>query len=42
MTPPAADARGYKTVVTAVPAAEPKPSTLAGDGPASTEYRESQ
>jgi osmoprotectant transport system ATP-binding protein len=36
-----ADARGYKSVVTAVSAAQFKPSMLAGDTPASTEYRES-
>jgi hypothetical protein len=42
MTPAAVDARGYKSVAAAVSAAKPKPSMLAGDTPASTEYRESQ
>jgi hypothetical protein len=42
MTPAPESFRGYKSVVAAVSAAKPKPSMLAGDTPASTEYRESQ
>jgi osmoprotectant transport system ATP-binding protein len=41
MTLAAVDARGYKSVVAAVSAAQSRPSMLAGDTPASTEYRES-
>ena len=42
MTPAAVDVRGYKAVMAAVSAVQLKPSMLAGDTPASTEYCESR
>src|SRR5213075_172405 len=41
MTPARGRCRGYKSVVAAVSATQFKPSMLAGDTPASTEYHES-
>ena len=41
MTPARGRCRGYKSVVAAVSATQSKPSMLAGDTPASTEYHES-